>query len=154
MNRPLVVALLIGGMALLCRPLDAQTQGESREPIDVRLCEVVAHSEKYANKPLRLHAEVESDGMHTTLLADPRCKTGILLYNSDEVEKSPESHPDIQSLERAIEEGQAGTVHKRIEGTFTGLFVLERKGAKLRRLMKLKSVTNLKVSAREERHRK
>lgn len=153
MTCQLFFALLAGGIALLTRPLDAQTQTESRQPIDVKLCEIVAHSERYANRYLRLHAEVDSDGTHTTLLADPKCKTGIFLYNSDEVEKSPESHPDIQALERAIEEGQAGTLHKRIEGTFTGLFLLDRKGAKLRCTMKLESVTSLKVSAREERHK-
>lgn len=141
-------------IALLGRPLNAQTQTEGREAIDANLCEVVAHSERYANKPLRLHAQVDSDGMHTTLLADPRCKTGILLYNSEEVENAPGSHPDIQALERAIEEGQAGTLHKRLEGTFTGMFLVERNGTKLRRLMKLQSVTSLRVSAREEPHRK
>jgi hypothetical protein len=43
--------------------------------------------------------------MHTTLLTDRKCATGILLYNSDEVENFPESHRDLQALERAIEQG-------------------------------------------------
>lgn len=148
MNRPLSVSLLLGVMVSFWSPVVAQAQAESQEPIDVKLCDVTAHSEKYDNKLLRIHAAVESDGMHTTLLTDRQCATGILLYNSDEVENFPESHRDVQALERAIEQGRAGTLDKRIEGTFTGLFVVERKQGKIRRLIKLKAVADLKVSAK------
>lgn len=152
MNRTLRASLLFSAMAFLCGPLDALDQTENQGPIDVKLCEVTAHSEKYNNKRLRIHASVESDGMHTTLLTDRKCATGILLYNSDEVEKSPESHPDVQSLERAIEEGRAGTLNKRIEATFAGLFLMERAKGKSGRLMKLEAVTDLKVSSKKNAH--
>jgi hypothetical protein len=148
MNHPPSVLLLVGVMVFFCSLADAQAQAESQEPLDVKLCDVTAHSEKYDNKLLRIHATVDSDGMHTTLLTDRKCATGIMLYNSDEAENFPENHRDVQALEGAIEQGRAGTLDKLIEGTFTGVFLVERKQGKIRRLMKLKAVADLKVSAK------
>jgi hypothetical protein len=87
--------------------------------------------------------------MHYTLLVDTKCVPGIQLFTSDDVENAPEKHPDVQAFDRALEQGRAGTLDKSISGTFTGVFFLERAKGRVVRLIKVETITDLKVSVRE-----
>jgi hypothetical protein len=105
------------------------------DPIDTTISEILARSESFSGKRVRIRARFESDGLERSVLVepqcailhdtkrrppiDPQCKLGIAPYDADGVE----DHPDIKAFDRALDRGGQGTLDKRIVATFTGRFI-------------------------------
>lgn len=100
-------------------PSMTQAQEAAKEitAIDVTVCRVVAHPERFSGKRVRIRASVLSDGLERTALIDPRCKLGIVPQIPSEVR----GRPDIQAFEDAIFGPNPGTSTKRIAAVFTGV---------------------------------
>lgn len=108
------------------------------------LCAVVKSPWSFDGKRVRLAAEFVSDGMHTSLLVDDRCQLGITPYDSDQGQKQSE----LDALDRALEQGMAGTSDKTITAVFIGVFAYQPKTVKEPRVLYIQRVMDLKVSPR------
>jgi uncharacterized protein len=104
------------------------------EPTDTTVSQIIAKSESFSGKQVRIRARFESDGLERSVLVEPqctiledtehnaqvdlKCKGGIVPYYLDGVEENA----DIKAFNRAFERGRPGTRDKRIVATFTGRF--------------------------------
>ena len=110
-------------------------------------CDVVRNAQDLSGKVIELHAEYETDGYHYTHLMDPRCPHSDAIS----VVVFPEftDEPSIQSLLKITFQGQAGTLDKKIVGTFRGKFNLHADQFSKYEL-ELQHVENLQVEPRQE----
>ena len=114
--------------------LPAQSKLEVPKPIDTSVGELVANSDRFNGKTVRVRASFITDGLEHSSLeepkcrladaltdgsVDPECKYGIVPWVRDEVEH----HPDIEALDAALAKGRRGTIDKQIVATFTGRFI-------------------------------
>jgi hypothetical protein len=86
---------------------------------EISLCRVITEPSVYDDKLLTVHASVESDGRHLTLLTDATCSgSGVALVVNDEIANSEAA----RAISKAIAEQRFGAPKKQISGTFTGVF--------------------------------
>jgi hypothetical protein len=112
--------LSIVGISCVAPFLYAQTKrAESPKPIETTVCDIVADSQRFDGRQVRFFARFQSDGLEHSALVDSKCSRGIIPFTADGVE----NHSDIEAFDRALEQGQRGTMDKRIVATFTGRFV-------------------------------
>jgi len=117
-------------------------QTQSSEAIDTTVCEIVEDPLRFVGKRIRFSARFDSDGIERSVLTDPSCGRGIEPFVPDEVEQ----HPDIEALDRALDQGMRGTIDKRIVATFTGRFVVRDSDLGLRFVLHIEQVDDLKVT--------
>src|SRR5258708_11251615 len=137
---------LILADVLSSRPAQFSGQIEqSSKAINVTVCEIVEDALRFVGKRVRFSAKFQSDGIEHSVLTDPDCGRGIEPFMADEVEHTP----DIQALDRALGQGMRGTIDKRIVATFTGRFVLCDSALRLRFVLNIERVDNLKITGVE-----
>lgn len=110
------------------------------------LCSLVAHPKRFRNQRVRVTAQVESAVIEGgTWLQGASCgPDGVELVVPDYIRNDPEKHLDFKALDDAIrQQGNLGTVDKKITATFTGVFTAHRKRPK--RTLTLERVENLSV---------
>lgn len=88
-------------------------QTQSSEAINTTVCEIVEDPLRFVGKRVRFSAKFNS--IEWSVLTDPSCGRGIEPFVPDEVKQ----HPDIDALDRALDQGMRGTIDKRIVATFT-----------------------------------
>ncbi len=92
-------------------------------------------------KRVRFSARFDSDGIEQSVFRDIR-RRDIKPFAPDEVER----HPDIEALDRALNQGMRGTLDKRIVATFAGRFIVRDSDLGLRFVLNIEQVDNLKVA--------
>ena len=117
-------------------------QTHSSEVVNTKVCEIVEDALQFVDKRVRFSARFDSDGIERSVLTDPSCGRGIEPFVPDEVEQ----HPDIEALDRALDQGMRGTIDKRIVATFTGRFVVRDSDLGLRFVLHIEQVDDLKVT--------
>jgi len=117
-------------------------QTQSSEALNTTVCEVVEDALQFVGRRVRFSARFVSDGLHGSVLTDPGCGRGIEPFVPDEVEE----HPDIEALDRALGQGMRGTIGKRIVATFTGRFLVRDSHSRLRFVLNIERVDDLKVT--------
>ena len=123
--------------------LSAQTeQTQTSKAINTTVCEIVEDPLRFVGKRVRFSARFDSDGIERSVLTDPSCGRGIEPFVPDEVEQ----HPDIDAFDRALDQGMRGTIDKRIVATFTGRFVVRDSHSRLRFVLNIERVDDLKVT--------
>jgi len=129
------------------------------KPIDTSVGELVANSDRFNGKTVRVRASFITDGLEHSSLeepkcrladaltdessVDPECKYGIVPWVRDEVEH----HPDIEALDAALSKGRRGTIDKHIVAMFTGRFVCKPTcSAKGGRILEIEQIAELQVT--------
>jgi hypothetical protein len=129
------------------------------KPIDTSVGELVANSDRFNGKTVRVRASFITDGLEHSSLeepkcrladaltdessADPECKYGVVPWVRDEVEH----HPDIEALDAALAKGRRGTIDKQIVATFTGRFICKPAcSSRGGRILEIEQVGELKVT--------
>jgi hypothetical protein len=92
----------------------AQSTKLAQSSVNVTLCAVRVSPEKFNNRLVTISAQYESDGMEREGLSDASCG-GIAL-------RIPSNARGTEQLRLALRRGYAGTVDKKVKGTFTGFF--------------------------------
>ena len=83
------------------------------------VCSIANAPALHANREIRIHAAILSDGIEHILLVDESCpRVGIVPVFSAVDEQTGGA-----ALIRAISAGQPGTVDKAVSATFTGVFM-------------------------------
>ena len=115
--------------------LTLHAQKSSAKPIETTITELIKASAKFSGKRVRVFASYDTDGLDHSILAEPNCgllngtsKTpppeqpqcdkGIVPTDSDKAEEDP----GMQSLVRALAQGDRSTKDKHITAEFTGRF--------------------------------
>jgi hypothetical protein len=117
-----------------------------KNPTEADLCSLVAHPKQFQKQLVRVTAQVESAVIEGgTWLQSASCESnGVELIVPDYIRKHPEEHPDFKALDDAVrQQGNIGTVNKKITATFTGTFTTSSKRPK--RMLTLEKVENLSV---------
>ena len=129
------------GLACFARPSYSQSPDK---PVEVTVCQLVAHCKPFNGKLVQFHASVFSDGFEYTALVDSECKQGIVPQTSDEADK----RPDVDAFNRALAEGKPGTSGKQITATFTGRFSCKPGSSSptARRVIEIEQVSGLEVT--------
>jgi hypothetical protein len=85
--------------------------------VDASICAVAATPQQYANRTIRTHASILSDGIEHIVLVDERCPgVGVTpLFSATDVVSGG------AALSAAIYAGRPGTTDKRITATFVGV---------------------------------
>jgi hypothetical protein len=123
--------------------LSARTeQTPSSGAINTKVCEIVKDALQFVGKRVRFSARFVSDGIERSVLTDPSCSRGIEPFVPDKVGQNP----DIEALNRTLDQGMRGTIDKRIVATFTGRFVVRDSDSGLRFVLNIERVDNLKVT--------
>lgn len=105
--------------AAACLVVSIACSAAHEPPTEISLCRVLAEPSRYDDKLLTVHASVESDGRHLTLLTDATCSgSGIALVVNDEIASSEATG----AIREAIAKQGFGAPKKQISGTFTGVF--------------------------------
>jgi len=105
------------------------------------LCTIVKNPRSFDGKRVRFAAEFVSDGMHASVLLDPRCELGITPHDSDK----PQDQAELDALDNALGQGMAGTIDKRITAVFVGIFSYRPTMLKRQRVLLLERVMSLRV---------
>lgn len=149
--------VLRGGVLLVivvCRPIfDAPSQNTHAFPqgqyVETSVCELVAHADSFAGKPVRVLASVTSDGLEHSALVDEACLgQGVALSISNEYAQKDWI---VRALQEAISRlGVPGTTdRKKISGVFEGKFEM-RAGEFPPKLIDLQRVPNLTIQLRDK----
>jgi hypothetical protein len=109
----------------------AFAQQTSVKPLETTITELVASSRKFSGKRVHVRASYHSDGRENDVLMEPNCGTsktnppgesqcgrGVVPFDAQEAESDPGSH----ALDRALAQGERGTMDKYITAEFTGRF--------------------------------
>jgi len=122
--------------------LFTQEQTRSSEAIKTTVCEVVKDPLRFVGKKVRFSAKFESDGIERSVLVSRYCPRGIVPLVPDEVE----NHPDIEALDRALDQGMRSTIDKHIDAIFTGRFALRDSDLGLQYVLNIERIDGLKVT--------
>ena len=116
-------------------------------PIDTTVCEIVDKCAQFDGKHVRVKAELISDGLEASSLVDAvtpaKCQLGIRPETSHDID----GHEDIKALDRALTQGQRGTLDKRIVADFTGQYECD---SGRNRILHIERVNGLAVTRRPE----
>lgn len=124
-------------------PFGFPRQREPEKPIETTICDIVKHPETFVGKLVRFHAIFLSDGMDRSTLRDRKCKGGIAPRTSAEVD----SHPDIKEFDRALSQGNMGTMDKDVTATFTGRFQCKPNCTAIGgRMLEIEQISDLQVT--------
>jgi hypothetical protein len=123
--------------------------------LQTNICEIRLHPERFLGKRVSFHAQVMSDGIERTVLIDgnPECKLGLTPLT---IEGDADSERAADKLSAAIFQGHPGTLDKRIEADFVGIFSMQKpetvgmsSAFKDVGVIRVQSVENLKISQLE-----
>jgi hypothetical protein len=106
-------------------------QGASDKFGETTITALITKSATFNGKRVRVFASFHSDGIERSVLMEPncgepetpsanepQCRRGVVPTESDKAEKDPGN----QSLDRALAQGNRGTMDKQITAAFTGIF--------------------------------
>ena len=142
---------VIACATVFCCPLSqSQTAAvRSSTPIQIPLCNIAQHPQRYQGMRVRLRASFETDGLEHSILADSDCKRGIV----PRIAKGAEHNSDVEALERAVAKGRRGTIDKHIVGTFTGTVVYREKPSPSGTLiLEIEKIDDLQVTNKRPPH--
>jgi hypothetical protein len=106
-------------------------QGASDKSVETTITALITKGATLSGKRVRVVASFHSDGIERSVLMEPncgeleppganepQCRRGVVPTESDKAEKDPGN----QSLDRALAQGNRGTMDKHITAAFTGIF--------------------------------
>jgi hypothetical protein len=103
---------------LLCAITGSRAQAIKAPTQNVNLCEVMRSPKTYSGHSIVVRGVVMGENTDHLLIIWPECQFGMRLVISSDVE----AHADVQSLYRAVKQGNPGTTDRDITREFTGLF--------------------------------
>jgi hypothetical protein len=120
---------------------------EDSKPIETDLCKIVAHSNQFNKKRVRLKATVESAIIEGgTWLHSDACPAAAIELS---VPESIRENPAYEALDNAIRhQGNIGTVGKKITAIFTGEFTFHFKRPK--HVLTLEKIEDLDVKIKNQ----
>jgi len=118
-----------------------------REQKRSSVCDIVGTPERFEGKRIQVWASLLSDGRHSTLLTDPKCKLGITILFPEDVSKDP----DLMLLQRSLYSDRSGTLNKKITGMFFGIIRIKLKDGHRLCMLELERVADLTIKPTEYR---
>lgn len=128
---------LIGIGIIVCT---LQSSGETGDrTITATVCAISADPKTFAGKVVSVSGEYNSDGMHGSVLTDPKCDAvGIAI-------KAPAHFKGDDDFRKAVQQGSPGTLDKKVTGTFIGRFIWHPQDMP-KRILELEEVRDLSVT--------
>jgi hypothetical protein len=139
--------------------LDGQTAAAPDKSVETSITALIKKRTTFERKRVRVFASFHSDGIERSVLMEPncgqprtsdanepQCRLGVVPIDSDKAETDPGS----QSLDRALAQGNRGTMDKHITAAFTGIFKCDPSCASPNRLTpEIERVENLRVEMKD-----
>ena len=126
------------GIGIIACSLQSLAETGSRT-ITSTVCAICANPKAFSGKVISVTGEYNSDGMHGSVLTDPKCDAvGIAIW-------APAHFKGDDEFRKAVQQGSPGTLDKKVTGTFVGRFIWHPQDMP-KRILELTEVRNLSVT--------